>query len=93
MCLETLHALMVVDPDAKGKDFVDPVFGVVFFVFAGDGFASRETVGALMLVCRNMDEFEVEKEDCCDPSVHGSVWLHVRITEHALDVLGIHLDD
>ena len=84
---------MVVDPDAEGKDFVDPFFGVIFFIFAGDGFASQETVGSLMLVCWNVDKFEVEKEDCCDPPVHGGIWLHVGVTEHALDVLGIHLDD
>jgi len=52
LSLETLHALPVVSPDAEGVDFVDPVFRVVVFViFAGDGFVSREAVGALMLVC------------------------------------------
>lgn len=85
---------MVVEPDAEGEDFVDPIFWVFFFiVFTGDGFASRKTIGALVLVSRNVNELEVEKADCCDPSVHGSVWLHVRVIEHALDILGVHLDN
>jgi len=42
---------MVVDPDAKGEDSVDPIFWVFFFIiFTGDGFTSRETIRALMLV-------------------------------------------
>ena len=53
---ETLHALTVVNPDAKGEDFVNPVFQVVFFViFTGDGSALGETARALVLVCRNMN--------------------------------------
>jgi len=37
--------LPCVDPDAEGKDVVDPFFQVAFiFVFTGDGFVLREAV-------------------------------------------------
>jgi hypothetical protein len=39
---------------------VDPIFRVVFFVFAGCWFSSREAIGAAMLVGRDMGKFEVE---------------------------------
>ena len=73
---------------------VDPVCRVIFIIiFTGNRFMSGETIGALMLVCWNVNELEVEEEDSCDPVVYGSVWLYVWVAEHAFDILGIHLDD
>jgi len=44
-----------VNPNAEGEDVVDPFFGVAFF-FARDGFASREAIGAEVLVgCMDED--------------------------------------
>jgi hypothetical protein len=81
-----------VDPDAKGKDFIDPLFWVsIVVVFARDGLASREAIGAKVLLCRDMNQLEVEEEDRGNPAVYGCIWLHVGVTEHTFNVLCIHL--
>ena len=46
--LRVLRGLPVVDPNAEREGVVDPSFRVV--VFAGNGLASRQAVGALMLL-------------------------------------------
>jgi len=40
-----------------------------------------------------MDELEIEKENCSDPAVYGVVRMNGRVVDHALDKLGIHLND
>jgi hypothetical protein len=51
-----VNALPSVNPNAEGEDVVDPFFGVAFFFFARDGFASREAIGAEVLVgCMDED--------------------------------------
>ena len=50
------------DPDSECKGAVDPVFWVVIFVYlVVRWFAPREAVRAVVLLCWNMDKFEVEK--------------------------------
>ena len=50
---------------------------------------SRQAVGALMLLSEDMYKLEVE-EDGCNPAVYGHVRPHIRVLEHALDVLCVH---
>ena len=92
--LQVLKGLPSVDPNAEGEDVVDPVFRIfVFVVFARDGFASRQAIRALVLVGWDVDKLEVKEHDCSNPAVYSCVRLHVRVLEHALDVLSIHLYD
>jgi len=45
LSLEVLDVLPGVEPDAKGKDVVDPFFRITFVVvFTRDGFVSREAI-------------------------------------------------
>jgi hypothetical protein len=37
-------------------------------------------------------EFEVEEGDTHQPSIHGSIWLCIRVAQHTLDVFGIDFD-
>ena len=53
----------------------------------------RQSVCSSVLFCGDMDEFEIEEEDCSDPAVDSVVWMERRVVEHSLDELGIHLDD
>ena len=46
-----------------------------------------------MLVSWNMNELEVKEHDGSDPIVYSRVQLYIRVLEHALDILGIHLYD
>jgi len=51
-----------VDPNAEGEDVVNPFFWVtIVIVFARYGFTPGEAIGALMLVCGNMNELKVEE--------------------------------
>jgi len=39
-----------------------------------------------------VDKLEIEQQDTGNPSIDRHVRLHVRIVNHTLDVLGVHLD-
>ena len=77
------HVVLVmpgVNPDAEGKDVVDPLFQVIFlFLFSRDGFTSRKAVRSKVLVSWNVDKLEVEKKDGCNLAVHGCIWLHIQV--------------
>jgi len=71
---------------------VDPVVGIVFIVvFPVHGLSSRKAIRAAMLVGRNVDQFEIEEQNCCDPSVDGGIRLDVWVAKHTTDEYSIHL--
>ena len=83
-----------VGPNAEGEDFVDPILRVAFIVvLARDWFASGEAIGAEVGFGWNVHKLEVKKFDGGDPSVRCSVWLDIRVVQHAFDELGVHLYD
>jgi hypothetical protein len=45
-----------------------------------------------VLISGNMNQFEVEKEDCGNPAIDGCVQLDVGVAEHTFDIAGIHFD-
>ena len=68
----------VVSRDAKGEDFVDPVFRLSSP--SSPGMCShRERPWNLIFVCQNVNELEVEEDNHGDPLLHGSVWLNIQI--------------
>jgi hypothetical protein len=46
----------------------------------------------MVLICGDVNEFEIEEKDRGDPAIERRIWLYVRVTYHALDELGVHLD-
>jgi hypothetical protein len=40
------------------------------------------------MICRNMNEREVEQKNACNPSIESSIRLKIWIVEHILDILG-----
>jgi hypothetical protein len=68
------------------------VIGLIAQIFFSR-FSSRESVRSFESSGRDMDELEVEEEDCGNPSVEDVVGLHVRRIEHALNVLSVHFDN
>jgi len=92
LCLETLHALPVVSSDvmertlsiqSSGSSSSSSLLGM------GSHRERRWGLDACLPEC----ELEVEEENCGNPSVHGGVWLNVRVAEYAFDVLSVHLDN
>ena len=92
LCLETLHALTIVSSDvmertlsiqSSGSSSLSSLLGM------GSHRERRWRLDACLPEC----ELEVEEENCGNRSVHGGVWLNVRVAEYAFDVLSVHLDN
>ena len=75
------------------KSGVNPILGVVKFIFAQSRFASRESVWSLVLFGQYMDKLEVKQQACGNPSVDGGIGLNVRVAEHTFDVACIDFYD
>ena len=46
-----------------------------------------------MIVCGDMDEFELKKEDGGDPAIDRGIQLHIQVAEHTFNVAHIHFNN
>ena len=95
LCLETLHgfiALPVVGSDVRERTLSIQFSGSSSSSSLSGMGSHRERLWDLD-ACLPECEFGVEEGSCGDPSVHGGVWLNVRVAEHGFDVLSVHFDN